>query len=312
MVNWWCACQVAFDLLLLYQSYQFTNPPILPIYQSTNLPTYQPTNLPTYQPTNLPTYQPTNQSTNLPTYQPTNLPTYQPTNLPIYQSPILPTYQSTNLPIYQPTNLPTYQGAAICLRLAAEGAHVVVADLNSDGAQQVAADIAAQTDRRSLAVRVNIADETDVAAAVQRTVAELWPPGRRGGQCGILIAEPICEADAEKWRAVMNVNLFGNFLTFKHACRIMKAAAERVHHPDQLQERQEGQRGQLGLRRQQVRRHRPGAERRAGDGQARRACNAICPGNLLDSPLWTDPAPRAVVQYLRAGKVPGASQSRTR
>ena len=32
----------------------------------------------------------------------------------------------------------------------------------------------------------------------------------------------IAEADAEKWRAVMNVNLFGNFLTMKHACRLMK------------------------------------------------------------------------------------------
>jgi NAD(P)-dependent dehydrogenase (short-subunit alcohol dehydrogenase family) len=29
----------------------------------------------------------------------------------------------------------------------------------------------------------------------------------------ILIAEPIADADAEKWRAVMNVNLFGNFLS---------------------------------------------------------------------------------------------------
>ena len=35
-------------------------------------------------------------------------------------------------------------------------------------------------------------------------------------------------------------------------------------------------------------------------------CNAICPGNLLDSPLWTDPAKGLFVQYLNAGKVPGA------
>jgi len=36
-------------------------------------------------------------------------------------------------------------------------------------------------------------------------------------------------------------------------------------------------------------------------------CNAICPGNLLDSPLWTDPDKGLFVQYLRAGKVPGAN-----
>ncbi len=35
-------------------------------------------------------------------------------------------------------------------------------------------------------------------------------------------------------------------------------------------------------------------------------CNAICPGNLLDSPLWTDPNNGLFVQYLKAGKVPGA------
>jgi sorbitol-6-phosphate 2-dehydrogenase len=36
-------------------------------------------------------------------------------------------------------------------------------------------------------------------------------------------------------------------------------------------------------------------------------CNTICPGNLLDSPLWTDPEKGLLVQYLRAGKVPGAN-----
>ena len=35
-------------------------------------------------------------------------------------------------------------------------------------------------------------------------------------------------------------------------------------------------------------------------------CNAVCPGNLLHSPLWTDPERGLFVQYLRAGKVPGA------
>ena len=40
----------------------------------------------------------------------------------------------------------------------------------------------------------------------------------------ILIAEPIADADAEKWHAVMNVNLFGYFLVTKYACRVMKAS----------------------------------------------------------------------------------------
>jgi len=35
--------------------------------------------------------------------------------------------------------------------------------------------------------------------------------------------------------------------------------------------------------------------------------NSICPGNFLDGPLWSDPNTGLFVQYLRAGKVPGAA-----
>ena len=34
--------------------------------------------------------------------------------------------------------------------------------------------------------------------------------------------------------------------------------------------------------------------------------NAVCPGNLFDGPLWSDPQTGLFVQYLKAGKVPGA------
>ena len=34
--------------------------------------------------------------------------------------------------------------------------------------------------------------------------------------------------------------------------------------------------------------------------------NAICPGNYLNGPLWSDPERGLFVQYLNAGKVPGA------
>ena len=34
--------------------------------------------------------------------------------------------------------------------------------------------------------------------------------------------------------------------------------------------------------------------------------NSICPGNFYDGPLWSDPEKGLFVQYLNAGKVPGA------
>ena len=82
-------------------------------------------------------------------------------------------------------------GEAICHRLAAEGAHVVVADLNIEGAQQVAADITANTDRRALAVKVNITHEADVEAAVKLVLDEFGRLDIAVSTAGILIAEAI-------------------------------------------------------------------------------------------------------------------------
>ena len=54
----------------------------------------------------------------------------------------------------------------------------------------------------------------------------VWPSSAGWTSCvsnaGILIAEEITEFPAEKWRAVMNVNLFGYFLVAKHAASVMK------------------------------------------------------------------------------------------
>ena len=34
--------------------------------------------------------------------------------------------------------------------------------------------------------------------------------------------------------------------------------------------------------------------------------NSICPGNFFEGPLWSDPENGLFIQYLNAGKVPGA------
>ena len=65
------------------------------------------------------------------------------------------------------TKIPCFEeGLKAVRRLADEGAHVVVADINLTGAQETADAIAAATGRRTLAARADVTREDDVAAMV--------------------------------------------------------------------------------------------------------------------------------------------------
>ena len=118
-------------------------------------------------------------------------------------------------------------GQAICWRLVREGCNVVVADLNGETAIKTAAAITehlqdeAGSDRRAIAVKVDVTDEDQVAAMVDRAVTEFGSLDILVSNAGVLFAGEISEFPADKWRLVMNVNLFGYFLCAKHAARVM-------------------------------------------------------------------------------------------
>ena len=113
-------------------------------------------------------------------------------------------------------------GQAICYRLAAEGCHVVVADLNEEKAPDRGKHHRIHRPPRDRG-QSGCEQEDQVEAMVDRTVQEFGRLDILVANAGILIAEEITEFPAEKWRAVMNVNLFGYFLSAKHAARVMKA-----------------------------------------------------------------------------------------
>jgi len=187
-------------------------------------------------------------------------------------------------------------GQAICWRLAQEGCHVAVADLREEDASRTAAAI---TGRRTLSIKVDVTDEEQVAAMVDRTVAEFGRLDIVVSNAGILIAEEISQFPAEKWRAVMNVNLFGYFLTAKHAARIM--VKQRQGSIIQINSKS----GKKGSYKNSA----YAATKFGGIGLTQSIAldladygvrvNAVCPGNLLDSPLWNDGPNSLFKQYAR-------------
>lgn len=114
-------------------------------------------------------------------------------------------------------------GLAVARRLAAQGARVMIADVREDAARAAAA--AARADGLELRPQVvDVTDEASLDAAVRACEEALGPPTVGIANAGILAIGPALELPAERFRAVLEVNLTGAFLSARACARAMVAA----------------------------------------------------------------------------------------
>jgi len=117
-------------------------------------------------------------------------------------------------------------GRATARLFAERGAHVVVADLNLDGAEEVAAElVATHGARRAIAVPVDVTDETAVADMVRATVLEYGGLDILVASAGLATSAPITETTLADWERNYAVLARGYFLASREAFRVLLAQA---------------------------------------------------------------------------------------
>jgi len=111
-------------------------------------------------------------------------------------------------------------GRATARLFAAEGALVVLGDVQVDAAEGVAEEIV-QRGGRALAVGVDVGDAAQVQAFVERTVDEFGRLDVMFANAGIAHSAPFLEHAEAQWHRVLRVNLTGVFLCCQLAARQM-------------------------------------------------------------------------------------------
>ncbi|MDR1411481.1 MAG: SDR family NAD(P)-dependent oxidoreductase [Spirochaetaceae bacterium] len=204
-------------------------------------------------------------------------------------------------------------GEEIVRSLAASGALVFIADLNLEGASKLADSVNASENRlAALPAAVNVSDEGSVAALFRAIALSAGGLDLCISNAGVLKAGSVLEQPLKDFQFTTDVNYTGFFLAAKYAGLLMRCQFRtaprwktdiiQINSKSGLEGSKKngayagGKFGGIGL-----------VESFALElVEYNIKVNAICPGNFLDGPLWSDPRKGLFVQYLEAGKVPGA------
>lgn len=117
-------------------------------------------------------------------------------------------------------------GSETARRFVEEGAHVVLADLNLDGAEKVAADINAKYgEMRAIAVKMDVTDEEQVKAAYAAASLTYGGVDIIVNNAGLATSSPFDETSLKEWNLNINVLGTGYFLVAREAFKLMKEQA---------------------------------------------------------------------------------------
>jgi rhamnulose-1-phosphate aldolase/alcohol dehydrogenase len=115
-------------------------------------------------------------------------------------------------------------GRTAALRLAAEGAHVVVGDLDAAGARKVADEVvAAVGPARAIGLGMDVASEASVRAAFEEAVLAYGGLDIVVSNAGIAHSSPVDQMTLADWERSFAVNSTGHFLVAREGMRVLKA-----------------------------------------------------------------------------------------
>jgi NAD(P)-dependent dehydrogenase (short-subunit alcohol dehydrogenase family) len=113
-------------------------------------------------------------------------------------------------------------GRAVARRLAAEGAHVVIGDVDEAGARTTADEIVrAVGGGRAIGLRMDVTDEASVRASLEEAVLAFGGLDVLVSNAGIAHSAPVAEMALQDWERSFAVNSTGHFLVAREAMRVL-------------------------------------------------------------------------------------------